>query len=310
MVGINTNRINKQAYNNNILYQLFGTNPYINYSLTYNDIDTKTNTLRITGLDALYIYGLNVFVKIVGKPTNYTPEQAKERINQRRREKYAKQVEQYKKDTDRTLSINNKDTIVKATKEFYSSHYQFNYFISLQHGFVLDSGDKKACKTSQDYQSIRNQDKYQIAKIYSLDQCLNEALAYIKRLTKNGIPIYDNWYVAIHKSRYDNSFHAHIAINIVDASIMNVHTYLQNRWHKSQRKKQMVKKVYNLKEAIGYMNEEKKRINGDTVYTLDNIDKHSNRLFSQNDINDLEYTMNTFDHPLTQARLQQFKKTA
>ena len=326
MVGINRNRINKQAYNNNVLYQYYGINPNVNYLLAYQDINPKTNKINITGLEALYIYGLNVFHKVVGRPIVFTKEEAKERTNQRRRDKYAKQVEQYKKDTDNSLSTaNTKKWVVDAFKALYSQ-YHFNYLITLQHGFVFDAEDGKATyilpdKTDQkgkkhtdkeakkylSFDELRSQKKYQIKKCYNEQQCLDEALSYIRRLKKNDKYIFDNYFITIHKSHYDNSYHAHIAINIVDTSIVNVHTYLANRWYKSTRKKKMVKKIHNQSELIGYMIEEKKRLNADIVLSECNLNRHSKRLVNQSDLTDgLKYALNTFTHPETQKTLLQY----
>lgn len=231
----------------------------------------------------------------------------------------------YKKDTDKTLSNNDKKWVVEAYKALYCQ-YKFNYLITLQHGFVFDKKDGKASYVLEDntnkrgakytdkeakkylkFDDLRSQNKYQIKKCYSEQQCMNEALAYIHRLKKNGKYIFDNYVITIHKSHYDNSYHAHIAINIIDTTIVNVHTYLANRWYKSTRKKQMVKKIHNQSELIGYMMEEKKRLNADTVVVECNLNKHSKRLPNQLDLTDnLDYALDTFTHPTTLKTLLQY----
>ncbi|TDS14827.1 hypothetical protein [Sphingobacterium paludis] len=242
-----------------------------------------------------------------GKQAIFTPEESQERIKQRRRDKYKQQVSQYKKDIDKSLSIKSKNKLVEATKKFYSEHYQFNYFLSLQDGLTIDKRDRNIAKTSDGYHQLRNQDKYQIARAISLQSCIQRTEKYIQSLVKNGKPIYDNYYYVVHKSHYDNSYHAHIAINIIDTTIANVHTYLQNRWHYSTRKKQMVKKVYDIKECIGYMNEEKKRLNAEEVYAECNINKCSNRLVTQSDlVDDINYSLKTYTHPQTQNKLKRY----
>ena len=157
-------------------------------------------------------------------------------------------------------------------------------------------------------QHLRNrqqQDKYQITKSITLKTCMKRTNEFLNLLrNKDGNLIYDNYVVCYHKGKYDNTFHSHIAINIVDKSVKNKHTFCYNRWKYCKRKKQMVKKIYNSKECIGYMLEEKKRLDSDFVEWDTNIDCSANRLVTQFDlVDDYDYAIKNYSHPLTQEKL-------
>lgn len=251
-------------------------------------------------------------IKSIGGQTRYNnSEQRHEARLKSKRDCYYKKNEQYKKDTDKTLTDTlRKDKFVKAVKEFYSEHYQFNYLWTPQSSFQLDKHDGNRIKDKSMFEYARQQDKYQIKKDNTLDGCIRQTERYLDRLTKNGKPIYDNYYYCIHKSHYTNSYHAHILLNITDTSIVNPYTYLKNRTKASKYQKRAVKKVYNVKEMIGYLNEEYKRNNGDklnVVYQDCNMDRNSLRVPNGLDLTvDLEYSLKTFVHPVTQILLKQY----
>lgn len=225
--------------------------------------------------------------------------------NLSRMKNYNRKRDKDLKDIDKTLSTLTKEEMVKALKRFFSTHYQFNFFISLQSGFNLDKRDSKLSKNKEEYQFLRQQDKYQIATSITLKTCMKRTNEFLNLLrNKDGNLIYDNYVVGYHKGKYDNTFHSHIAINIVDKSVKNIHTFCYNRWKYCKRKKQMVKKVYNSKECIGYMLEEKKRFESDFVEWDTNINCSANRLVTQFDlVDDYDYAVKNYSHPLTQEKL-------
>ncbi|MCI0922548.1 hypothetical protein [Sphingobacterium rhinopitheci] len=264
--------------------------------------------LRLTNKVTLGKVKIERLNQKAGNPNGYNTEiERRNARNVSKRDSYNKTREKYRKDIQKTPINIFKADVVEANKIFYNEHYLFSHFITPQQGFVFDKHDKKSVSLKFDYDNVRNQDKYQIKKIFSKDKCIELTELYLKSLVKNGKLIYDNYYYVIHKSHYDNSYHPHITINVIDKSIKNVHTFCSTRWGFSTRKKGMVKKIFNLKEAIGYMQEEKKRLNDALVYTECNIDSNSHRILSEMDLTvDLQYSINTYTHPETKEALRQF----
>lgn len=222
------------------------------------------------------------------RPTKYTNrEEYKEKRKQQKRDYYHNHPDRVKhrKDIDKTLSINTKASYINALKPFFSEHYPCTHFVTLQSGFMLDYKDAKVTKTKEDYEYNRQQNKYQIQPSYTLNSCKRRVKEYINNLVKDGQKIYSHYIVTYHKSHYDNTYHAHLLINIIDDSIVNKYTFLYNRWKYSQKKKQMVKKIYNQKEILGYMMEEKKRLNATDIVDWDtDITKETKRIYSTQDL--------------------------
>jgi len=301
--------------------------------MLYNTIITKKNTLNVVK-NTEYIttvvtdeYKLRLTNKVkhsvvkvekintrCGATKIYnTDEERHEARKASNNKSYANKVMQDKKDTNKSITDTLKKTdIVQATKDFYGKHYSYNYLLTPQHFFSLDKHDSTRIKDLDMYNFAIQQDKYQIQRTYTLDDCIKKVNYILSKLKKDSKYVYDNYYYVIHKSRVTNTYHPHILLHITDTSIKNVHTFLHNRaigYMKKYQKRATVK-IYDLEGMIGYLNEEYKR-NGkeelNIVYSDCNIDRHANRMVTQRDLDEhLQHGLNTYTHPNTIEKLKKY----
>ncbi|MGJ1506101.1 hypothetical protein [Sphingobacterium siyangense] len=165
---------------------------------------------------------------------------AKRCINKRY---YAKKTAKYKRDIDRSISKVSNIKYREELKNFLTRNFEFNFFHTLTYNDTFYLMNKEKIRGINDYNDCVKQDYVSNQKNISLEQLRNYVERFIGTLERNGKKVYSHFFVSYERNS-SQMWHAHIAINIVDSSISNVHMYLKNKW------KLGISKVIKIKETI------------------------------------------------------------
>lgn len=311
MVVIKNNIINNTythtLYCNNILYRNYILKKYDNCIV--NDVNHIPKGKR-----GLILYGLLVINNKKGRPTLYNNQE--ERNTKRKEQKlnwYHHQRIQYNKDINKelTTTLTNKEysTILS---NFYSNHYEFNYFITLTYNNTAKLFNKESIKTDNDYKEYIKQDYVQQQRNITLEQFKKLVYKYLDSLKRDNKLVYDNYFLTFERN-INQQWHCHIAINIplpYSDSNKYWYNYLSTKWYYGISKIKVIKSrnhEENKIKVLEYITKDITMNNHQFIEWDSNIDKNSNRLVNQYDLVDnLNYSLSTYTNPITQSKLQQY----
>lgn len=165
---------------------------------------------------------------------------AKRIINKRY---YAKKTARYKRDIDKSISKVSKARYREELRNFLASNFEFNFFHTLTFNDSFYLMNKEKLNGIDDYNDFVKQNYVSNQKNISLDQLRKYVEKFVGTLEKDGKKVYSHFFVS-YELNSSQMWHAHIAINIVDSSISNVHMYLKNKW------KLGISKVIKIKETL------------------------------------------------------------
>lgn len=151
---------------------------------------------------------------------------AKQDINHRY---YERKVEQYKKDIDKSIGKMSNNDYRHTFANFLLNKCDFNFFQTLTFDPSFRLNNKESVYNLNDYNDFIQQDYVGRQRNISLIQLQQYVKNFINSLSRNGKKVYSNYVVAYERNS-SQMWHAHIAFNIIDQDIKNVHIYLKNKW--------------------------------------------------------------------------------